>query len=126
MLDYTKYHLTSSGDKLKFRHGVKFENVIRDLYPEYSTTLETSDADDHHLNAVSAQVGEGLHIPLDRKKIIKANVEEPVYQMVYYDDPNELCQRLYLLHASKQAGNESVNNEILSIESELRRRELIY
>lgn len=38
---------------------------------------------------------------------------------MYWDDPNELVDRLRLLHASQQAGNNNVNNEIISIESEL-------
>lgn len=59
------------------------------------------------------------------RKILKANCEEPRYQLIYYDDPNELCERLYLLHSSRQAGNDSVNNKILSIESELRERGII-
>lgn len=38
---------------------------------------------------------------------------------MYWDDPNELVQGLAILHATKQAGNTGVNNEIISIEEEL-------
>jgi hypothetical protein len=38
----------------------------------------------------------------------------------YWDDPNELVERLRLLVASQQAGNTSVNNEIISIVEELK------
>lgn len=38
----------------------------------------------------------------------------------YYDDPNELCDRLRLLVASKQAGNSNHDQEINSIVEELR------
>lgn len=38
----------------------------------------------------------------------------------YWDDPNELVDRLCLLHASKEAGNTNVINEITSIITELR------
>lgn len=40
--------------------------------------------------------------------------------LVYWDDPNELVDRLRLLIASKAAGNTSVSNEIISIFEELR------
>jgi hypothetical protein len=43
----------------------------------------------------------------------------------YWDDPNELVERLRLLMASKQAGNTSVQNEILSIIEELREARII-
>lgn len=39
--------------------------------------------------------------------------------LVYWNDPNELVVRLRLLLASKEAGNTSVSNEILSIFEEL-------
>jgi hypothetical protein len=43
----------------------------------------------------------------------------------YWDDPNELVDRLRLLVASNQAGNNSVNNEIFSIIEELRECNII-
>lgn len=44
---------------------------------------------------------------------------------VYWNDINELVDRLYLLHASKNAGNTSHDNEIISIEEELREAAII-
>jgi hypothetical protein len=41
------------------------------------------------------------------------------YNLVYWNDPNELIDRLRLLLASQAAGNTSVSNEILSIFEEL-------
>lgn len=43
----------------------------------------------------------------------------------YYDDPNELCDRLRLLISSKQAGNSNHNQEINSIIEELRELDII-
>jgi hypothetical protein len=43
----------------------------------------------------------------------------------YWDDPNELVDRLRLLVASHQAGNTNVNNEIISIIEELREAGII-
>lgn len=49
--------------------------------------------------------------------------ENIVYE--YFDDPNELCERLKLLLSSKQAGNSNHNQEINSILEELRELNLI-
>lgn len=45
---------------------------------------------------------------------------------VYWDNPNELIDRLRLLWLSKQAGNTGVDNEIDSIIEELREHGIIY
>jgi len=39
--------------------------------------------------------------------------------VIYYNNPQELCERLLLLDAAKQAGNNGVNNDITSILDEL-------
>lgn len=44
---------------------------------------------------------------------------------VYWDDPNELIERLKILIASKDAGNTSHNNEIISIIEELKEAGII-
>ncbi len=41
------------------------------------------------------------------------------HNLVYWNDPNELVDRLRLLLASQSAGNTGVSNEILSIFEEL-------
>lgn len=46
-------------------------------------------------------------------------------EYVYWDDPNELVSRLELLHASRLAGSNSHDNEIISIVEELSERNLI-
>jgi len=46
-------------------------------------------------------------------------------QYVYWDNVNELVDRLRLLYASKNAGNTSQNNEILSIIEELKEARII-
>ena len=47
------------------------------------------------------------------------------FDYVYWDDPNELVDRLKVLVASSEAGNNSHNNEILSIVEELREAGII-
>lgn len=49
--------------------------------------------------------------------------ENIVYE--YYDDPNELCDRLKLLVSSKAAGNTNHDQEINSIIEELRENNII-
>lgn len=44
---------------------------------------------------------------------------------VFWDDPNELVTRLRLLVASKNAGNNNQNNEIVSIIEELKEANII-
>jgi len=43
----------------------------------------------------------------------------------YWNDPNELVQRLYLLHSSRAIGHTGLDSEIASIEEELREENLI-
>lgn len=47
-------------------------------------------------------------------------------EYTYWDDPNELVDRLRLLIAEKRAGNNNHDNEIQSILEELREAEIIY
>jgi hypothetical protein len=47
------------------------------------------------------------------------------HNLVYWNDPNELVERLKLLLASKAAGNTGVSNEIISIFEELREAGII-
>lgn len=51
-------------------------------------------------------------------------IENIVYE--YYDDPNELVERLMLLISSKSAGNTNHDQEINSIIEELRERNIIH
>lgn len=51
--------------------------------------------------------------------------EKPI-EYIYYDDVNEIIDRLRLLYASKEAGNTSVDNEIQSIIEELHESNIIY
>ena len=44
---------------------------------------------------------------------------------IYWDNPNELVNRLRLLMASKKAGHNNHDNEIISIIEELKEAEII-
>lgn len=72
---------------------------------------------------VSKRHSERLGKGLPRSKIVRRNSS---LDYVYWDDPNELVDRLRLLHASQSAGNFSHANEIVSIIEELREAEIVY
>ncbi|XP_015607655.1 uncharacterized protein LOC107273704 [Cephus cinctus] len=80
----------------------KFNNVIAKLIEQSSVT------------------GKGI-VP---RYMIAAKDERTDY--VYWDDPNESVDRLRLLLASREAGNPSHSNEIVSIIEELREAGIIY
>lgn len=56
---------------------------------------------------------------------ITMNYNDKPIEFVYFDDPNELCDRLKLLIASQDAGNTNHANEIASILEELRELRII-
>ncbi|PHT96340.1 hypothetical protein BC332_34734 [Capsicum chinense] len=64
-----------------------------------------------------------------RKKLEKGSgikIHRAKRELVYWDDLNELVQRLVLLVASKQAGHTDHDHEILSIIEELREADYIH
>lgn len=65
------------------------------------------------------KIGQGLTAP--RRMILNNNSID----YVYWNDPNELVDRLRLLEASRHAGNNAHNNEFLSIIEELREAGII-
>jgi len=66
-----------------------------------------------HVSQLIGYKGKGLALPI----LVKPDYK-PEY--IYWDDPNELVERLRLLTASYQAGNTAHSNEIMSILEELR------
>ncbi|KAG7297284.1 hypothetical protein JYU34_003936 [Plutella xylostella] len=80
--------------------GFKYLHIIKPLFSQYKT-----------VSSVKTTKGKGL--PLLKKV-------NPKIDYVYWDDPNELVERLKLLIASKDAGNTGLDNEIISILEELK------
>ena len=64
---------------------------------------------------------EGSGLPIDDTMTVTDNAID----YVYWDDPNELVDRLRLLLASRDAGHTGHDNEIASIVEELREAVLI-
>lgn len=68
-----------------------------------------------YLNIIKPSTGHGL-----------MTFNEKPIEYIYWNDVNEIVNRLRLLYASKAAGNTSVDNEIESIVEELREEKVIY
>lgn len=81
--------------------GFKYMSIIKPLF-KFTRKLTTS--------TESIPKGEGINI----FKKVKKNTD-----FVYWDDPNELVERLKLLLASREAGNTGLNSEIIAIIEEL-------
>jgi hypothetical protein len=77
---------------------------------------------DKELRITRAQNPQGYGLPIDTQhKIFNNNKTD----YIYWDDPNELVDRLRLLMASKQVGNNNHQNEIMSIIEELKEADII-
>lgn len=72
-------------------------------------------------NIKSKSTGMGMRIP----KMMKLENNISHTNLVYWDNCNQLIERLQLLMGSKMAGHTSHNNEIISIISELREAKII-
>ena len=102
--------------KVKGNSGPKYTQIIKPLLTE-SKFRFSRPASASSMSSSSFYQGSGL----DKMFYNKNRVE-----YVYWDNVNELVDRMRLLYASKQAGNTSHDNEILSIIEELREAKVIY
>lgn len=87
--------------QIKSNKGVKYLQIIKPLF-------KLQDQSEH-----SNKVQKGNGLPMLKK--MRKNTD-----YIYWDDPNELVDRLKLLIASRDAGNTGLDNEIISIIEELR------
>ncbi|XP_043465739.1 uncharacterized protein LOC122500732 [Leptopilina heterotoma] len=116
MNNYKQILIMSNAHKRKYKSSepintsksLKYSNIISKLFPNNNGTSKE-------------QLKTGTSLP--KFMITKQNFQ-PDY--IYWDDPNELVERLKLLTASQEAGNPSHNNEIMSIIEELREAKIIY
>ena len=101
IIQLTGLHLNSLGH-VKGNRGSKYKDFISRLKSTASTPAEKH--------------GGGR---------LQAKQSELPAQYVYWDDPNELVERLELLVSERDAGHTGLDNEILSILEELQERGLI-
>jgi hypothetical protein len=91
-------------DRTRGNKSYKYNRIIKPLI-------------DGRRDLILEKEGEGLNMEVNNKKI----------EYIYWDNINELVDRLRLLIASQVAGNKySHNNEIISIIEELREAKVIY
>lgn len=103
ILNQTNAHRRDFDPKkpIKSNRGTKYLHVIKPLFKLFRNCESTE----------NLAAGSGLSM----LKKVKPNTD-----YVYWDDPNELVERLKLLFASREAGNSGLDNEIISIIEELR------
>lgn len=88
-------------------------------HAKYSTYLK--DLKSRSMEKKNSRIeGEGL------PKFMIAKTKESQVDYKFWDDPNELVNRLRLLVAERSAGNNNHENEILSIIEELREAQFVY
>lgn len=106
MLYYTNAHKRDFNPNGQIRgdKGIKYREIIKPLFSESLNS-----------NIVTKFGGS-----LPTLKKYKKDAD-----LVYWDDPNELVERLKLLVASRDAGNTNHDNEILSIIEELKEADII-
>lgn len=108
---------------LKSSRLIKFRNLIKPYLLQDSSI--------NSVNSNDSSQTDSLHYKRKNKKKIGKSL--PSYKSVsnlkkeyiYWDNVNEIVDRLELLIAEKEAGNTGVDNEILSIVEELREANII-
>lgn len=109
--EYTENDLKAYGNIIRDTNAYKLNympngRVNADRSSKYRNIIKDVISEEHH--------GFGL------MKVAKPNTD-----YVYWNNPNELIDRLKLLIASQQAGHNNHNNEIISIIEELREADII-
>jgi hypothetical protein len=120
--DDHSYTLTSGLEQLLFSKNPKLY-THQDLKSYKQILIQTS----AHLTADGSRIRKGGtkyetiigNLFLTGEGMKYGGLKLQKHNLVYWNDPNELVDRLRLLLASQAAGNTSVSNEILSIFEEL-------
>lgn len=107
ILDTTNAHLNPNG-YIKSNRGYKYRYIISKMFTKPKLDVQ-------RLNLLYPKSPSGSGMILNDNKI----------DYTYWDDPNELVDRLELLLASYQTGNNAHVNEIYSIIEELREASII-
>lgn len=105
LLEMSGVHRKANG-ALKFTGSMKYNKIIRPLFTGHQTPPSSRSR---------TWQGTGLDLVYNRSPI----------EYVYFDNVNELVERLKLLVASQEAGNNSHQNEIVAIVNELKEANII-
>lgn len=111
ILNSTSVHKTnhSSTGRVKSNRGIKYKNIISQIITRTHPHTDQRQRDMMTYPDIITRAATGSGILLSDS--------QPQY--IYYDDPNELVDRLRTLLASQQAGNTAHSGEINSIMEEL-------
>lgn len=135
-----QFELTDGLKELLFYKSPKKQLITEEDKNNYKNILEKSNAHKRNFDPNNQiQGGKGskyrniikplFYTPNNSSKSGKGLSTLKEYKtdtdLVYWDDPNELVERLRLLIASKNAGNNGHDNEIISIIEELKEAKII-
>lgn len=130
MLVYTSAHKEKyrpGGPVKRFPVGNKYNQIIKDLFPPRTRADTERNKQQQQRRTLS---GEGMkkfggcmqkRPQMNYKSVDKAGK----FNYTYWDDPNELVDRLRILLASQSAGHTGHENEMISIVEELREAKII-
>lgn len=110
--------ILSMSDAIKYvqaSRNTKFKKIIKPIIQKPHIQLDSDENDEDSDSREGTKQGRGMFMKVTNNPI----------DYVYWDDPNELVERLQLLVASATAGNTSHTNEINSIVEELREANII-
>ncbi|CAH0381375.1 unnamed protein product [Bemisia tabaci] len=120
----------TADDRAKFQRVVTLTNAHRrDHHPHGRPNSNRSQKYRNLIKPLFATSTPRSTRKSSRKKLKKGSgikIHRAKRELVYWDDPNELVQRLVLLVASKHASHTDHDREILSIVEELREADYIH
>ena len=120
--------LISETDKDSYATIVADTNLLRKNFePDRSFKKDVSPKFRDYIEPVMKKItGSGLRKTVKLPTYMTSHQSSRSIDYIYWDDPNELCNRLKLLLSEKTAGNNNHDNEIHSIIEELREFGVIY
>lgn len=119
--------LVTEKDKLVYKHMLSITNVHkRDFEPNGQLKGDRSIKYREIIKPLFSELSDSdSFVPKSGGSIPKLKKYNPNTDLIYWDDPNELIDRLKILVASREAGNSNHDNEILAIIEELREAGII-
>lgn len=105
---------------IKSNKGYKYKQIIGPLFKDQNESSKSPKVERKDTVAGTGMLKKSIY----KKYFVQPNKPSQT-NYKYWDDPNELVDRLRLLIASKQAGNTGHDNEIISILEELKEAGII-
>lgn len=117
-----------SGDSINGNQSKKYTGIISKLIKSEKKNFKTGSALKlyNNRNIFKNYVQKGKKIKNSSDMLIRLESAKSNPSITYWNDINELVERLRLIISSAYAGNNSHDNEIISILEELREEHVIY